>query len=459
MQPLSIKDWEARVSVRIDGTGRLGGDGVAFWYAAEPGVQGKAYGSKEQWKGLGVFLDTFDNDGKRDNPYISVVLNDGTKTYDSATDAKDIELGGCRASVRKADSATVLRVSYRGSTRQLDVAYDLNANGAWRPCFSGVVDLPLNYYLGVSAATGGVSDNHDVNYFELRRLDMDDGAPSAAQGASFFPRGQEPGTTAERRARERRDEPAAAPQPPAAPEPTAESRQLEELRRQIERLKKAQGGAPASAPAPVKEEQQATATTTAAATTATATVGAAPATGSVAERMAALERQLGELNGRLAAVDKVTEGVHRVTATLEQLKQQLSASTNKPAAKYDDTQFVFPSFSLFHSFSRVREHVMLTVVDWHRLRNELSKQVEEVRRTAARAQESMTALVARGVGSVDQAVQTVSAKVDAVAAKTVQKGESGVMTFLLICVMVAETVLVLVLFLKNRRTEKFDKMW
>ena len=102
---------------------------------------------------------------------------------------------------------------------------------------------------------------------------------------------------------------------------------------------------------------------------------------------------------------------------------------------------------------------MFTVVDWNRLRNELSKQVEEVRRTAARAQESMTALVARSVGSVDQAVQTVSAKVDAVAAKTVQKGESGVMTFLLICVMVAETVLVLVLFLKNRRTEKFDKMW
>ena len=85
--------------------------------------------------------------------------------------------------------------------------------------------------------------------------------------------------------------------------------------------------------------------------------------------------------------------------------------------------------------------------------------MEEVRRTAARAQESMTALVARSVGSVDQAVQAVSAKVDAVAARTVQKGESGVMTFLLICVMVAETILVLVLFMKNRRAEKFDKMW
>ena len=57
------------------------------------------------------------------------------------------------------------------------------------------------------------------------------------------------------------------------------------------------------------------------------------------ESLRALERQLGDLNGRMAAVDKVTESVHRVTAALEQLKQQLSAS--KPAAvKFDDTQFV-----------------------------------------------------------------------------------------------------------------------
>lgn len=349
--------------MRIDGTGRLGGDGVAFWYAAEPGVLGKAFGSKEQWKGLGVFVDTFDNDGKRDNPYISVVVNDGTKTYSSATDAKDIELGGCRASVRKADSATVLRVAYRGSTRQLDVAYDLNANGAWRPCFSGIVDLPLNYYLGVSAATGGVSDNHDINYLELRRLDMATGAPTAAQGASFFPPGREPGATAERRSRELVDERTAAPDAPPAPEMPAsvdgERKQLEELRRQIEELRQARDVPPVPpvppAPAAATKEEQAPATTTTTTAAATATV-AAPAAGSVAARMAALEQQLGELNGRLAAVDRVTESVHRVTAAMEQLKQQLGASANKPAAKYDDTLFV--SLSLLPSLStHTRTHV------------------------------------------------------------------------------------------------------
>ena len=52
--------------------------------------------------------------------------------------------------------------------------------------------------------------------------------------------------------------------------------------------------------------------------------------------------RLGELNGRLAAVDKVTESVHHVTAAMEQLKQQLGASASKPAAKYDDTVFVPP---------------------------------------------------------------------------------------------------------------------
>lgn len=357
------------MSMRIDGTGRLGGDGVAFWYAAEPGVLGKAFGSKEQWKGLGVFVDTFDNDGKRDNPYISVVVNDGTKTYSSATDAKDIELGGCRASVRKADSATVLRVAYRGSTRQLDVAYDLNANGAWRPCFSGIVDLPLNYYLGVSAATGGVSDNHDINYLELRRLDMAAGAPTAAQGASFFPPGREPGATAERRSRELVDERTAAPDAPPAPEMPAsvdgERKQLEELRRQIEELRKARDVPPVPpvppAPAAATKEEQAPATTTTTTAAATATV-AAPAAGSVAARMAALEQQLGELNGRLAAVDRVTESVHRVTAAMEQLKQQLGASANKPAAKYDDTLFVSPSHPLLPSLSTHTHAHMFSLV-------------------------------------------------------------------------------------------------
>lgn len=40
------------------------------------------FGSSDQWNGLGVFFDSFDNDNKRNNPYIMAMVNDGTKIYD-----------------------------------------------------------------------------------------------------------------------------------------------------------------------------------------------------------------------------------------------------------------------------------------------------------------------------------------------------------------------------------------
>jgi len=43
------------------------------------------FGSADNWNGLGIFFDSFDNDGLHNNPYISVMLNDGTKSYDHDT--------------------------------------------------------------------------------------------------------------------------------------------------------------------------------------------------------------------------------------------------------------------------------------------------------------------------------------------------------------------------------------
>ena len=43
------------------------------------------FGSADNWTGLGIFFDSFDNDGLHNNPYISVMLNDGTKSYEHDT--------------------------------------------------------------------------------------------------------------------------------------------------------------------------------------------------------------------------------------------------------------------------------------------------------------------------------------------------------------------------------------
>lgn len=68
---------------RVSGRGRIGADGLAFWYTAEKGdYTGDVFGSSDRWVGLGIFFDSFDNDNKHNNPYISAVLNDGTKRFD-----------------------------------------------------------------------------------------------------------------------------------------------------------------------------------------------------------------------------------------------------------------------------------------------------------------------------------------------------------------------------------------
>lgn len=35
-----------------------------MWFTAEQGLDGPVYGAADQWNGVGVFFDSFDNDGK-----------------------------------------------------------------------------------------------------------------------------------------------------------------------------------------------------------------------------------------------------------------------------------------------------------------------------------------------------------------------------------------------------------
>ena len=53
-----------------------------MWYTTERMEEGPVFGSRDKWHGLGVFFDSFDNDNKRNNPYVSAMVNDGTITYD-----------------------------------------------------------------------------------------------------------------------------------------------------------------------------------------------------------------------------------------------------------------------------------------------------------------------------------------------------------------------------------------
>ena len=101
------KEWfEIEVVIRISGRGKIGADGMAIWYTTEGAptqvwtlidrkifyisaykirfIQADIvpiYGARDKWNGLGIILDSFDNNSKGDNPIIMMHVNDGTKNY------------------------------------------------------------------------------------------------------------------------------------------------------------------------------------------------------------------------------------------------------------------------------------------------------------------------------------------------------------------------------------------
>ncbi|KAG2455280.1 TMED9 protein, partial [Polypterus senegalus] len=134
--------------------------------------QGSVFGNQEQFIGLGVFVDTFRNDLQgmdRSFPYISTMVNNGSLTYDHGKDGRLSELGGCSAEIRNRDHDTYLAIRY--SKGRLTVMVDVEDRNEWKECIdvSGV-RLPTGYFFGASAATGDLSDNHDIISMKLYQL-------------------------------------------------------------------------------------------------------------------------------------------------------------------------------------------------------------------------------------------------------------------------------------------------
>ncbi|KRZ89599.1 Protein ERGIC-53, partial [Trichinella sp. T8] len=108
--------WSVEITFRIHGQGRFGGDGMAFWYTAFKGQKGPVFGSNDYWNGLGIFFDTYDNDGQasvNDNPYVMAVINDGTKSFDHANDGRSMARGGCQLNYRNRHGPTKAKIEYK----------------------------------------------------------------------------------------------------------------------------------------------------------------------------------------------------------------------------------------------------------------------------------------------------------------------------------------------------------
>ncbi|KAG0640023.1 legume-like lectin family-domain-containing protein [Tuber brumale] len=162
--PLTATNWEIEVEFKIHGEGHLYGDGMAMWITKQRAMQGPVFGAADKFEGLGIFFDTYKNNRPGVVfPYVMAMLGDGQTVYQHGNDGKENELAGCSArGIRGAPITTKARLTYfQENYLQLELQY--KSEDQWTPCFNVPnVTLPQITYLGFTAETGELSDNHDI---------------------------------------------------------------------------------------------------------------------------------------------------------------------------------------------------------------------------------------------------------------------------------------------------------
>ncbi|CAD5205340.1 unnamed protein product [Bursaphelenchus okinawaensis] len=164
------ENFEVEVAFKITGQ-RIGADGLGIWYTANQGTLGPVFGANDHWNGLALMFDSFDNDGRRNNPYVSVMVNDGTKAYNHQSDGADQILGGCQRDFRNKPYPVKVRLQYLNNVLTVDISDGLTPQPRYETCLRAEnVFLPSRGFFGVSAATGGLADDHDVVDFSVYSL-------------------------------------------------------------------------------------------------------------------------------------------------------------------------------------------------------------------------------------------------------------------------------------------------
>ncbi|KAM7320439.1 hypothetical protein ACRRTK_020882 [Alexandromys fortis] len=112
----AFENWEVEVTFRVTGRGRIGADGLAIWYTENQGLDGPVFGSADTWNGVGVFFDSFDNDGKKNNPAIVVIGNNGQINYDHQNDGASQALASCQRDFRNKPYPVRAKITYYQKT-------------------------------------------------------------------------------------------------------------------------------------------------------------------------------------------------------------------------------------------------------------------------------------------------------------------------------------------------------
>lgn len=188
--PLTATNWEIEVEFQITGTGTLFGDGMAMWVTKQRAEMGPVFGMRDQFEGLGIFFDTYKNNRPGVVfPYIMAMLGDDRTTYDQGNDGKANELAGCSArGLRNPEFNTRAKITYyQDKSLTVDLMY--KKEDEWTRCFEVPnVKLPPVTYLGFSAETGELADNHDIISVTTKNIYSPSGSGASAAGSNEYSR-------------------------------------------------------------------------------------------------------------------------------------------------------------------------------------------------------------------------------------------------------------------------------
>jgi len=172
---LGVPAFSAMFKFRIAGKGeKFFGDGLAVWIVQSSSyIEGSLHGFQDKFVGIAIIFDTFKNtenlSAHRD---VTVLINDGEKTWEMMTE----DVKGCSMNFRYHSERGDFSVT--DSTRakiivndtSLKLAVDPKNSGEWTDCVDlENLALPKGWassaYVGLTASTGQLSDNHDVLSF------------------------------------------------------------------------------------------------------------------------------------------------------------------------------------------------------------------------------------------------------------------------------------------------------
>lgn len=163
------ESFQVEFDFKLHGAGAsMYGDGMAFWLLDQrpaPGEEiGNAFGLKEPFKGTAIFFDTYKNNRPgKSFPYVVLAKGDGSTIYDADHDGLANEIAGCSArGLHNPRDVSKARLTYV-KEGFLSLELDYRGRNKWEKCFSVPhYRLDDNKYLGFSAQTGELSENHDI---------------------------------------------------------------------------------------------------------------------------------------------------------------------------------------------------------------------------------------------------------------------------------------------------------